>query len=326
MSLFTDRTAAGEQLAALLNDKNISNLVVLAIPSGGVPVAIPFASSRKLPIYLCMVAKYFEDYLTGLGFGATDGRQIDLRNNDVIAWFGQSGLESYFTLEKLSENYATFGDFANLPNLDGKSVLIIDDAVATGCTTLAATMVVERFNPAQIIVAVPIATGYGREVLERSGCIIYSLQEITEPAAQPSASYDDFRHLYADDQAVLLTRYFASIGAQPIQCSWRVAANQADIEVIQRRANQATKEHLAEFGHWDYQKELPDEHYRFRKLMVARFGLLLSLVDKIDAQYCKEVYLVLASIGQLPVGQRSRISDQLIQEIREGKYHHDPGS
>lgn len=164
--VFQDRREAGKLLSKKLVAYKGTETTVLAVPSGGVPVASEAASALDLPMDLVIVRKIQIPYNTEAGFGAVGPDGEVLINERLLKSIGLTGDEvraqTEKTLEIIRKRNALFRGDRPLPRLEDKSVIIIDDGLASGYTMLAAIRFVRRMKPVKIVAAVP--TGSRRTV------------------------------------------------------------------------------------------------------------------------------------------------------------------
>ena len=166
--LFENRAAAGSKLAAGLADYTNQKVVVLAIPNGGVPMAIQVALhlQAELDVIVCRKLSLPMNPEGGLGAVADDGTTVI--NSDVIKNDGiiSEQIEHEMDLVKanIRERSLLYKGAAPAPRLTGKTAIIVDDGLASGITMSVAVEAVRHRGPKQIIVAVPLAssTGYKR--------------------------------------------------------------------------------------------------------------------------------------------------------------------
>ena len=159
---FTDRYAAGRRLAqALQAYRGRRDLVVLALPRGGVPVAYEVAKALDATLDVLIVRKLGLPHHRELAMGAiASGGAVDL-NHDVIDHAGVSRhdldvvlAEESIELERREVRYR--GTRAPAP-IEGRTVIVVDDGLATGSTMRAALKALRSRSPAKLIVAVPVA-------------------------------------------------------------------------------------------------------------------------------------------------------------------------
>jgi len=160
---FSDRTDAGQQLAKALARYRQDKPVVLALPRGGVPVAAEIATALGAPLDLVLVRKIGVPYQPELAAGAVvdGGSPVVVRNEDIIRLAGVS--EADFTairdrelaeIERRRKLY--LGDRAH-PALKDRTVIVVDDGIATGATTRAALRAIRTRKPRKLVLAVPVA-------------------------------------------------------------------------------------------------------------------------------------------------------------------------
>ena len=166
LSVFSDRTDAGKQVASFLKRTISGDEIVLAIPSGGVPVAFEIAEELSLPMDLIIVRKIQIPWNTEAGFGAVDPDQCVIYNEELLRKLKLTEKVIKNQIEKtlaiIRERNKVFRKEMPIPELDGRRVIIVDDGLASGYTMVAAVRFARRRNPEKIIVAVP--TGLGKTI------------------------------------------------------------------------------------------------------------------------------------------------------------------
>jgi putative phosphoribosyl transferase len=159
--VFADRTEAGERLADLLAEYRGRDAIVLAIPSGGVPVGLAVADRLCLPFDLLIIRKVPIPGNTEAGFGALTLEGDLLLNELLVADLGLSPEEierlAAPVRAELRARNTLFREDRPLPDLAGRTVLLVDDGLASGLTMLAGVRLVNRRQPAEIVIAVPTA-------------------------------------------------------------------------------------------------------------------------------------------------------------------------
>jgi putative phosphoribosyl transferase len=160
---FSDRTEAGSELAALLDQyKDRDDVVVLALPRGGVPVAYQVARLLKAPLDIFLVRKLGVPGHPELAMGAIATGAVRVLNEDVVNWYGiaLSVIDQVARAEQaeLERRERAYRDGRPPIPLEGRTVLLIDDGLATGSTMKAAVQAVRAHKPAQIVVAVPVGS------------------------------------------------------------------------------------------------------------------------------------------------------------------------
>ena len=159
--MFRDRHDAGERLAERLAGAGLVRPVVLALPRGGVPVAAPVAERLNAPLSLILVRKIGVPGHEELAAGAVAEGAEPTFNPDVLAMIGKKpDAFAAKVKEKRGEIAARrrlwLGDQPD-PSLEGASVIVIDDGIATGATLRAALQALRPRGAARIILAVPVA-------------------------------------------------------------------------------------------------------------------------------------------------------------------------
>jgi predicted phosphoribosyltransferase len=162
MSLFADRRYAGRILAAALGRfSGRTDVVVLGLPRGGVPVAYEVADDLSAPLDVFVVRKLGVPGHEELAMGALASGGLCVLNQDVIANFGIAK-ESIFRVARTEQRElarrerAYRGGRAPI-DVSHKTVILIDDGLATGSTMRAAIQALRQQSPAEIVAAVPVA-------------------------------------------------------------------------------------------------------------------------------------------------------------------------
>lgn len=167
---FADRSDAGRRLADRLTALDIVAPVVLALPRGGVPVALEVARRLGAPLDLVLVRKIGAPGHEELAVGAlVDGERPELvLNPEVVrsfaidrAWLDRQQEQKLAEIERRRALY--LGPRQRVP-LTGRTAILVDDGIATGATVRAALHAVRRAGPKELLLAVPVAAA---DVLER---------------------------------------------------------------------------------------------------------------------------------------------------------------
>ena len=158
---FRNREDAGRQLAARLDSyKNRPDVVVLGLPRGGVPVAYEVAQHLAAPLDVFVVRKLGLPGQSELAMGAIAGDSVEVLNNDVIDHLGvpRAVVDRVVERERaeLQRREMAFRADRVPLNVAGKTVIIVDDGLATGSTMEAAIAALRQMGPARIVVAVPV--------------------------------------------------------------------------------------------------------------------------------------------------------------------------
>lgn len=163
MSIFKNRQDAGQQLAETLIDyQGKENVVILALPRGGVPVAFELAKRLSLPMTVFLVRKIGVPGHEELAMGAVAEGGICLLNQELISRLHilTSGVTAVLEKEKqeLSRRLQHYRQGKQLPNLTNKIVILVDDGIATGATCKVAIQALNTLKPKQLMVATPLAS------------------------------------------------------------------------------------------------------------------------------------------------------------------------
>lgn len=159
--MFIDRRDAGRQLARALEKYKNTNAIVLGIPRGGVVVADEVAQTLNLPLSVIILRKIGAPGNPELAIGATAGHGLVVLNDEAVSALGIS--QEYIDRAVLKQNE----EIANrqqkylgnnpYPEVEGKTIIIVDDGIATGSSAKAAILAIKKKNPAKVILAVPVA-------------------------------------------------------------------------------------------------------------------------------------------------------------------------
>jgi putative phosphoribosyl transferase len=210
MSFFNDRTDAGKRLSERLFEyANREDVLILALPRGGVPVAFEVAKELNLKMDIFIVRKLGVPGNEELAMGAIASGNIRVLNEDVIRSFRipQKAIDEATANElgELERRERIYRKNRPVPKISGSTVILIDDGLATGATMRAAVAAVKTKNPAKVIIAVPVAapdtcSDFGSEVDEVM-CVA-----TPEPFYGVGAWYEDFSQTTDKEVCDLLDR------------------------------------------------------------------------------------------------------------------------
>ncbi len=160
--VFRDRVHAGELLARKLKPHIERDSIVLAIPSGGVPVGKTIARELGLPLDFIIVRKLPIPYNTEAGFGSISWDGETMLNERLVNQLHLSGEDIDRAIaevrRELDRRMERFRGKRPFPELKGRNAIIVDDGLASGYTMLASVSSVKKHSPSSIIVAIPTAS------------------------------------------------------------------------------------------------------------------------------------------------------------------------
>jgi len=201
--LFKDRIDGGQKLAQELKKLHLKNPVVLAVPSGGVPVGLEVAKALSCPFDLVVVRKIQYPWTTEAGFGAVAsdgtlflGRGAREVTQEVIEAQSQKAVEEVKHREK------EFLKGKKRIDVKGNTAILIDDGLATGSTMFAAVKSVRKKKPAQLVVAAPTASGGAVALLRKEADRLITLYE--HPRGLPFAVASSYQswHDLTDEEVI----------------------------------------------------------------------------------------------------------------------------
>jgi putative phosphoribosyl transferase len=218
---FRNRFEAGRRLATALEGYAGSrNLLVLALPRGGVPVAFEVARALKAPLDVMLVRKLGVPGHEELAMGAIASGGIRILSEDVIAAFGITdrviAAVAAQEQEELDRREKLYRDDRAPPLIRGRTVILVDDGLATGSTMRAAALAIRAQNPEHLTVAVPVAPAETCAALRREvDDVICAVSP--EPFFAVGNWYEDFSQTTDEEVHQLLER----AGSLPEAVSWR---------------------------------------------------------------------------------------------------------
>ena len=268
--LFNDRSDAGRQLAKELSSyTGRSDVVVLALPRGGVPVAAEVARAIGAPFDVFLVRKLGVPSHPELAMGAIAEGGVEVLSDDLIRDLGipQSAVQHVAVRERmeLDRRDVLYRQGRPRPTIKGQTVIVVDDGLATGSSMQAAVLALRQLQPARIVVAVPVGA---RDTCER-------LQQIAdevvcaatpEPFQAVGLWYKQFAQTTDDEVRQLLSRPFES--KDPVvairQHAVRLTGNPRDYDALLDAVGDARIVMIGEATHGTH------EFYRERALITQR--------------------------------------------------------
>ncbi|WP_247731767.1 phosphoribosyltransferase [Halovivax limisalsi] len=178
--MFDDRADAGRRLAAELDRRDVEADVVLGIPRGALPVARPVADRLDADLDVIVASKLGAPGNPELAIGAAGSDGAVWRNDALIEQLDVS--EAYFEREREREADAArtklerYRGTTDLPALEGRHVVVVDDGVATGATARACLRQVRERDPASVTLAVPVSSPRAADELADEADAVVALE------------------------------------------------------------------------------------------------------------------------------------------------------
>lgn len=219
--IFKNRQEAGQRLASRLGKyANREDVIVLGVPRGGVPIAFEVATALNLPLDIFVLRKLGVPGHEELAFGAIGSGGVRFLNTSVVEQLGISDLDIALVtraekeeLERREHLYR-----GSRPPLDvhGRTVILVDDGIATGSSLRAAIRALREMKPAAIVVATPVAP---QRTFNRLGHEVDELVcvEMPEPFYGVGQFYHDFSQVSDEEVIELLDRASRQRGKQQYQ-------------------------------------------------------------------------------------------------------------
>jgi len=207
---FRNRTDAGRQLAEKLAAyANRPDVLVLALPRGGVPVAVELARALGAPLDVFLVRKLGVPGYEELAMGAVATGGVRVLNDEIVRGLGISEHEIDAVvareLRELSRHDRLYRSDRPPSDVAGRTVILVDDGLATGATMRAAIAAVRQQQPARIVVAVPTASPDTCEALKAEADDVVCAMT-PEPFLAVGHWYEDFTQTTDDEVRELLAR------------------------------------------------------------------------------------------------------------------------
>jgi predicted phosphoribosyltransferase len=211
--IFRDRVDAGARLGAYLRSRMTergSDVVVLGIPRGGVVVAAPVAAALEAALDVTVPRKLGAPGNPELAIGAlavADGEDIVVLNERTIESLRVPREHIDRTVEEeraeIARRVREYRGARPAPSLRGRSVVIVDDGVATGLTAQAAAAAVSRQGPRRVTVAVPVAPPAALREFAARGVVLEAVETPT-PFLAVGRFYESFQPVEDDEVRALL--------------------------------------------------------------------------------------------------------------------------
>ncbi|MFI6040603.1 phosphoribosyltransferase [Nocardia sp. NPDC051321] len=204
--IYTDRTSAGRALATHLATLRAAHPLLLGLPRGGVPVAAGVREIIGGDLDILLVRKLGVPWQPELAMGAIGEDGVRVLNSDVLSHIGITPQE-FAAIEdservELDRRRTVWRGAAQPIPLDGRTVVIVDDGMATGATVVVACRVARLHQPAQLVVAIPVSSAEAlRRVAAEADQVICPL--VPDTLGGVGTAYEDF-HQLADEEVTTL--------------------------------------------------------------------------------------------------------------------------
>jgi predicted phosphoribosyltransferase len=206
--VYRDRRHAGQVLAQRLTDfTDKPDVIVLALPRGGVPVAFEVAQALHAPLDVFIVRKLGVPGREEYAMGAIASGEVCVLNHEVVDWLGisQASIDAVLQAERLelARREHLYREAKPVPSLHARTVLLIDDGLATGSTMRAAIRACRQQQPRHLVAAIPVADADVCESLrnEADEVVCASTPEFFQAVGR---WYDDFSQTSDDEVRALL--------------------------------------------------------------------------------------------------------------------------
>jgi predicted phosphoribosyltransferase len=214
---FRDRHDAGRHLAAKLRRYAGREVIVLALPRGGVPVGYEVARALDAPLDVFLVRKLGLPGHEELAIGAIASGGVRVHNQDAIRAFGvsQEEIDQVAARERqeLTRRERAYRDDRPPPDLRDRIVILVDDGLATGASMAAAAAAVRKLGPGRVVIAVPVGAADTcramRSVADEVVCAL-----TPEPFFAVGAWYEDFEQTSDEEVSELLRKAGDAVGTR----------------------------------------------------------------------------------------------------------------
>lgn len=196
---FADRDKAGCALGEELAGRGLpSNMIVLALPRGGVPVGLAVAEKLHVPLDVVIVRKLGVPWQPELAMGAVAGRSFQVLDDRLIQRLGipQKAIDAVVAKEQgeIKRREKLYRRDRPAPDLKNQTTVIVDDGLATGSTMLVAARYVRSLTPERSIIAVPVGSIEACRKLQKEADEFVCLAT-PEPFSAVGEWYSDFRQV-----------------------------------------------------------------------------------------------------------------------------------
>ncbi|MFH8380579.1 phosphoribosyltransferase family protein [Kitasatospora sp. NPDC018058] len=276
---FTDRTDAGRRLAARLGHLGAPDTVVVALPRGGVPVAAEVAAALAAPLDICVIRKLGVPYQPELGMGAIGEDGVRVLNEQVIRIAGvtddQLAAVERSERAELERRARAYRGDRPAADLRGRTVVVVDDGIATGSTAKAACRIVRARGAARVVLAVPVAppdwTDRLTEVADELICV-----DTPSPFFAIGEFYADFSQTDDEEVLALLAQAWGEQPPEPAPVDRELVLPAAGVRLAGRLTVPGGARGVVVFAHGSGSgRHSPRNRYVARYLNRAGLGTLL---------------------------------------------------
>ncbi len=294
LDVFVDREEAGRRLAPLLDRYRAERPIVLALPRGGVPVGREVARALGAPLDVLVVRKIGAPIQPELGMGAVaegGARFLDPRVVDAVG-AGAEEVEQVVAKEsaEVERRVARYRGGRPLPDLTGRTVILVDDGIATGGTVRAAIRALRSFGVGRVVVAAPVAAAETAETLAAEADEVVCLQT-PEALWAIGYWYVDFGQV-SDDEVIELLEQARRQAGEEVPVARQAQGRGEDEKVVRIQAGPVTLEgnlHVPEgargivlFAHGSGSSRFSPRN-RFVARVLGEAGLATLLLDLLTA-------------------------------------------
>lgn len=217
---FQDRYDAGRQLGELLANSGYANrpeVLVLALPRGGVPVGYEVARTLHAPLDIFLVRKLGLPGHEELAIGALGSGGVRLLNEDIVHMYRvpPQEIERVATaeLQELQRRTEAYRGARPFPDVTGRTVILVDDGLATGASMRVAVQALRREQPGRIVVAVPVGAAETCKALrEEADDVVCAITP--EPFYAVGLWYQDFEQTSDGEVSALLQQSLRDFAAE----------------------------------------------------------------------------------------------------------------
>lgn len=207
---FKNRQEAGRAVAARLTKyANREDVIVLGVPRGGVSVAFEVASALHVPLDIFVLRKLGVPGHEELAFGAIGSGGVRILNADVVSHLGISEVDiaavSKEQTKELQQREQRYRGNRPALQVQGKTVILVDDGIATGASIRAAIHAIRKMRPAWLVVATPVAPRATCNVIRQEVDELVCA-DIPEPFYGVGEFYQDFSQVSDEEVVALLDR------------------------------------------------------------------------------------------------------------------------